>query len=403
MKASPSLHICAAGNNARDNDGADPAYPASYDLPNIISVAATDSQDQLADFSNYGATSVDLAAPGVDILSTTLDGNYESFSGTSMATPHVAGVAGLIATLYPDASNEEVRSRLLNGADTLGHLSGKVANSGRLNAASSLENDQIAPAAPNDLTATDAQPDAVTVGWTATGDDGWCGRAGGYQLRVSEQPFTDESSFETGQLVATGRPNETGTLESARIPVVPSSSERTLFVGLRVRDNVGNLSELRTAEVRVPAATVAFEDNLDAGPANWTPDGTWGLVEVEGRGQVFTDSPDGNYGNNADTALTSRPISLQNLSESTLLFDAKYDLERVYDNLNVEVSEDGKKWALLDQITGASDWATRNVDLSAYDGKDVQLRFRLDTDGSGQQDGFYLDRVVIAGRSAQNS
>jgi subtilisin family serine protease len=80
------IFVAAAGNNSGNND-ASPFYPASFDAANIISVAATDDNDRLASFSNYGVTSVDLAAPGVNILSTTPGNNYESFSGTSMASP----------------------------------------------------------------------------------------------------------------------------------------------------------------------------------------------------------------------------------------------------------------------------------------------------------------------------
>jgi subtilisin family serine protease len=86
------LFVAAAGNNASDNDST-PTYPASYASPNVIAVAATDNQDTLATFSNFGAHSVHLGAPGVKVLSTTPGGTYTSFSGISMATPHVSGTA----------------------------------------------------------------------------------------------------------------------------------------------------------------------------------------------------------------------------------------------------------------------------------------------------------------------
>src|SRR5262249_32498436 len=108
------LFVAAAGNNAANNDVV-PHYPSSYDLANIISVAAIDRTDSLADFSNYGATKVHLGAPGVDIYSSTAgsDTEYALFSGTSMATPHVSGVAALILSRFPSADFTEIRDRIL--------------------------------------------------------------------------------------------------------------------------------------------------------------------------------------------------------------------------------------------------------------------------------------------------
>lgn len=120
------LFVAAAGNNASNNDTT-VSYPAGYDLPNVISVAATDQNDVLASFSNYGATTVDLAAPGVNILSTTRNNTYRSLSGTSMATPHVSGVAALAWSLNPSATYQQVRGALLTGVDLVPSLSGRTA------------------------------------------------------------------------------------------------------------------------------------------------------------------------------------------------------------------------------------------------------------------------------------
>ncbi|ASC74339.1 putative peptidase S8 [Halomicronema hongdechloris C2206] len=139
--AADQLFIAAAGNGGLDGIGDNndliPHYPSNYDLDNIIAVAATDHTDQLGSFSNYGATSVDLAAPGVDILST-IPGGYASFSGTSMATPHVAGVAAQVLSQDPSLSFQEVKQAILDGVDPVAALTGKTVTGGRLNAFNAL-------------------------------------------------------------------------------------------------------------------------------------------------------------------------------------------------------------------------------------------------------------------------
>ena len=126
------IFVAAAGNEGVDNDVI-PQYPASYDLPNIISVAATDENDVLADFSNYGATSVDLAAPGVNIVSTYPGGGTETLQGTSMACPHVAGALGLLVSENAEVTPEEAKQILLDSVDPVDALAGKLVSGGRLN------------------------------------------------------------------------------------------------------------------------------------------------------------------------------------------------------------------------------------------------------------------------------
>lgn len=137
IDASSAVVVCAAGNSGANAD-VSPQYPAAFTSSNILSVAATDYNDNLASFSNYGATSVDLAAPGVSIYSTTKSGSYQYLSGTSMATPHVAGVAALIKSQNPALSGVQIRNRIFSSVDAVSSLSGKVASGGRLNAAKAL-------------------------------------------------------------------------------------------------------------------------------------------------------------------------------------------------------------------------------------------------------------------------
>ncbi len=134
------LFVAGAGNNNSDNEGT-PFYPASYTTNGVLSVAATDQQDLRASFSNYGATSVDIGAPGVNIWSTvrtSSNGGYGLFSGTSMATPHVSGVAALIAGRYPSLTVAQMKMAILNSVDPLQSLQGKTVTGGRLNAHAAL-------------------------------------------------------------------------------------------------------------------------------------------------------------------------------------------------------------------------------------------------------------------------
>jgi subtilisin family serine protease len=128
------LFIAAAGNNGRNNDST-AFYPASYNLANMINVAAIDSAGQLASFSNYGAGSVHLGAPGVSILSTYRNNGYAYADGTSMAAPHVSGAAALYWAMNSGTSMENVRQQILSSARPLGSLAGKTVTGGTLDAA----------------------------------------------------------------------------------------------------------------------------------------------------------------------------------------------------------------------------------------------------------------------------
>lgn len=131
------LFVAAAGNAAANNDQT-PHFPSSYNLGNVVSVAATNRNDQLASFSNYGAKSVQVAAPGEEILSTWLGHGFEEKKGTSMAAPFVSGVAALILAQNPQMSVDDLRAKLLRSVDVLPSLKGKVSTGGRINAAKAV-------------------------------------------------------------------------------------------------------------------------------------------------------------------------------------------------------------------------------------------------------------------------
>jgi subtilisin family serine protease len=133
------LFIAAAGNNATDND-VTPSYPASYTSSNIIAVAAITSTGTLASFSQYGATSVDIGAPGQAIYSSVpvksgkkVVSGYASYNGTSMATPHVTGACALYASTHPGSTPAQIKAAILGSAVPTASLAGKCVTGGRLN------------------------------------------------------------------------------------------------------------------------------------------------------------------------------------------------------------------------------------------------------------------------------
>ena len=181
------LLTAAAGNGNKFGIGIDdditPEYPASYGLPNIIAVAATDPDDNLAAFSNFGLDSIDVAAPGVSILSALssvqgvvpctdeLHPGFDTCSGTSFSTPFVTGLVGLLYTAYPNFSEDQVKGTILRYVDVLPSLEDRIATGGRINAFKAVSS----LLAPTEVTAEADSATSVTVAWTdnATGEDGY--------------------------------------------------------------------------------------------------------------------------------------------------------------------------------------------------------------------------------------
>ncbi len=151
--------IAAAGNAATNNDEI-PSYPASFQSDNVISVAATNASDALSNFSNYGKTSVHLGAPGESIYSTYKAGGYTTMSGTSMATPHVAGAAALLKSANQNLTFAQIKQALLTQTDALPSLNNKSISGGRLNV-----NKALVPATSPLVTLT-----SVTIDDTAGGN-----------------------------------------------------------------------------------------------------------------------------------------------------------------------------------------------------------------------------------------
>ena len=217
------VFVCSAGNDANDNDSW-PAYPASYDCSNIISVQATDSDDTMAYFSNYGATSVDIGAPGVDILSTLPGDDYASWDGTSMAAPHVAGAVASMAAKFP-AENAGTRiAYILAGADRITGLAGTTTTGARLNVYRSLDH---------------VGPTVMAIGSPALG--AWSRTPVSVGLLAGDD-ITGVASIEYQIAGGAWTPYTT--------PLFISTQGSTV-IGARATDLLGNMGATATAEVLV--------------------------------------------------------------------------------------------------------------------------------------------------------
>lgn len=251
--AADLFFVSAAGNEGTDND-ARPFYPACYEVPNVIAVMATDSRDHRADeyawSSNYGATTVDLAAPGVRIWSTIRNGGYMYLSGTSMATPHVAGALALLRGRFPEITVDEGRFRLLGaGNDEVPSLAGLCATGGRLNLRKLIADpDSVPPPAITDLAVAGIASNWVTLAWTSPGDDRLLD---GYEVRLASQAIDDEAAWNAATPApGTPPPAAAGTACSMRVQGLDASG--TYWFAARARDEYGNTGPLSNS----PAATM---------------------------------------------------------------------------------------------------------------------------------------------------
>lgn len=171
------FYVAAAGNSSQNNDTT-ATYPANYSTTatagydNVISVAAIDASGNLASFSDWGANTVDLAAPGVSIVSTLRGGGYGAYSGTSMAAPHVTGALALYAAAHPGATAAEMRAALLQSTKATASLTDKVVSDGRLDISAFLNTVVSAPAPAPAPAPTPTPTPTPTTGVSIVGTDG---------------------------------------------------------------------------------------------------------------------------------------------------------------------------------------------------------------------------------------
>ena len=242
IEDSGMLFVVAAGNNGQDLDSVSrPSIPASFDLPNILSVAAVDNTGQLASFSNYGETSVDVAAPGVDIASTfpDYDGNdagYYWLSGTSMAAPHVSAIAALVGSQAPTLLDTptDLKKRILDTAKDVGDTGGLTLTGRLASAAAAIDHTDPTASAPNSYAFVTGTAIGSTIStrvrWPAGTDD--LSGVASYALRQS----------------VNGAAWTTVTASTAGLSLDRSLTFSTAYrYRVRAQDRAGNTGDMSTA------------------------------------------------------------------------------------------------------------------------------------------------------------
>jgi subtilisin family serine protease len=412
IEASKALHVCSAGNDGYDND-LRPAHPASFPLENVVSVAATDHHDDFTRFTNRGAHSVDLAAPGRKVPVYEQGGDLTRQGGASIASAHVAAAGALVVSKFPDITNEALATRLIYNGEVMPEDADRISSGRRLNAAKALRNDVVAPATPGGFSVEAVDGSNLKLTFHSVSDNGGISKepVAFYEARIASRPIVADGEAGGGLVEfsdATPVPMDIardmlpGKEVNSFFAVGASGTERNFHLAIRATDKVGNHSELSQASVNIPKSRVLFEEGfeLEAGaPDGWSLDGDWARVPFHGRGTIVTDSPDGDYDNNVDASLTSPVIDLSDVSNAKLHFDSRYTIEPKHDACHVEIEVDGwfgKKWKKLSSLDGFSDWKSNEIDLSRYTGKPVRLRFRMDTDRDRVAYGVQLDHLSIS-------
>ena len=273
INAFDGLFVASAGNWRTSKAH----YPAAFRADHILSVAATDHNDALASFSNYSNRWVDLGAPGVDILSSVPGNGYDLKSGTSMAAPHVSGVAALVLAQNPALGPLEVKARIMDGVDGLPSLDGVTVTGGRLNAYSALAqggeppqpSDVSSPAAVTDLAASASADthDTVSLSWTATADDGTdCGSGPVFAYDIRYSTSGDLAGNWADGTPVEGEPVPEVACAMESMAVTGLSGGTTYQFGIRLIDEAANesvISNVPSVTTRANPWFTGMVDNAD--------------------------------------------------------------------------------------------------------------------------------------------
>lgn len=431
-RLSGHLFVAAAGNDATDTDST-AHYPSSYDLDNILSVAATDNLDQLASFSNYGAASVDLGAPGVDIAST-MNSGYAWSSGTSMAAPHVTGVAALILDINPDWTYTEIKNQIMATTRPVPALEGKMVSGGLVNAFDSTQGPASAPIAPSNLAASAIAHDQIDLAWTDNSD--------------IESGFTIERSPDTAAWTAVDNVAQNTTTYSDS----GLNSETIYYYRVSAYNSTGDSGYSNTANATTEAAAtspsqeiVSSGENFGVGTVNGSHVDTWtdngvaeSITEITSGGRPFnrysylqhtwifevpagsnslhlnawsTISTDGDqfrFSYSLDNNQYSEMLVLSGGDDSnsySFLFPTGTsgtvyvrvtDTDRTAGNQNLDTVYVDQLYILSEQEAGDPPVAPSNLAGDTSTGGQVSLSW---TDNAGNEYGFEVERSVDGGAS----
>lgn len=407
MAAMPdTLFVCAAGNEGADND-VTPFYPASYDLPNILSVGATDNTDAAASFSNFGATTVDVFAPGVDDLSTipgvpdlTREGDTEiyreNFDSLDDWQPSVYNTPGLAWGLSSDYSWSPGTSMMYTG---YGNNQGVY----------------MLKSTPLDLSSASNPWMHFRMGYST--EDGWDYTY--YGIYDADTDIWYELSPSGAGYSGYRQPWESGDFAADLSPWVGHTDIYPYFGfesdGSVSGQDFSGFFGVWVDDLVVVDDGVVFEDGFDTASSGWTVNGNFP--------DPFRWNWDGGNGTNGDPAhygcwkanpyldnewasLTSGPLDFTNLDHADLAFSAYWNLETWCDYLHVQVSTDGgSSWTTYASWDGYSGgWVRRTLSLDALVGEpDVRIRFALTSDSSVIYDGAWVDDVLITGAGSWTS
>ncbi|MBI4405981.1 MAG: S8 family serine peptidase [Deltaproteobacteria bacterium] len=392
------LLVAAAGNDT-ENIYWHPSYPSSYQLDNILSVAATNKEDNLASFSNASRRTVHLAAPGVNIYSLGLwTGSYNPMksSGTSFSAPQVAGAAALVWSRFPASSMKQVKERILRGVDTIEKLKPWLISGGRLNLFKALEDDLVAPAMVQNVTLEKATITSLDLSFDPSGDDDDNGSAMDYEMRVSSLPITSVSDWENALPVKlTWQVAQDGRRINTRVPALPLNSEGYLVI--RAIDNVGNRSEL-CPPIRYALTKVKILQSISAESiTDLKMEPPWTVRSLADAPRVLTPSEEGcNYKNEIDASMVL-PRLHSGSRKIKLVVRSQHYLEENFDFGLIEISTDGgKNWQTIKSYTGSQAWWVDVVSLPESAAKRRTLiRFRFVSDLVRSICGWFIDNISV--------